>query len=494
VRVIEHGKLLPSPFVTLSVPTPVAGEEGLLGIALHPDFATNGWVYIYYTQATPYTNRIVRYTASGNTGTNPLTILDNLGAATANGGDNGGAMVFGDDGKLYVGVGVMEEDSEASLTSSLRGKILRINDDGTVPTDNPYYGSLSPPYSLIYSLGYRNVADLAVHTGVGTLYAVDNYDNDSTCDEVNVVGFDSDHGWSTFSCGSESGGATPPLQSIDPQITPWGVASYGGTGYPGAANDLFVSGSADGRILKNVLTGAGYDTLGSSSDWYVPQGLNCPVAIGDLEAGSDGWLYLVSDDPVAGTKGIYRVVHDPIGSANAAPREVSASGYVQLTVEKPAAGGLKLCWEDLKQEAWGCTTGHCPAGSRPEKYTVWEGTLTSPFSYNHTALAETDGTDEGDALMSHLEPGMPSGSTYYLVSARANNAEGTLGYQTGAIERSGHAVVDICDDIGYGSRAQDQDLCVDVSGLGPYPDQDNNSWYLEQFRGKSIVFVFVQFG
>jgi glucose/arabinose dehydrogenase len=494
VRVIQDGHLVSAPFATVGVAA--TGEEGLLGVTVHPDFSDNGWVYIYYTQASPYTNRIVRYTAQGNTGVLPVTILDDIGTATTNGEDNGGSLVFGSDGKLYAGVGVMEQDSEASSTASLRGKILRINDDGTAPTDNPYYGSLSYPYNLIYSLGYRNTSDLAVHAGAGTMYVSDNYDGDSTCDEVNVASFNSDHGWSTYSCGSETGGAELPVHAIDPQITTMGVASYTGSSYPGATNNLFVAGNGNGKIMKDVLTGAGYDTLDSSSEWYVPSGVNCPVGLTDLDAGSDGWLYVLADDPTAGNKGIYRVIHDPIGGSDAGPREVSSSDYTPMTLDKDPGGGLKIYWADLKRGAWGCSPGHCPTGARADKYTVWKGSLSSLPTYDHTALVETDGTAESDALLSYIEPTMPAGDHYYLISARADHLEGSLGQQTGASpgERPGHTTTDICDDIGYGIRTLDEDLCVDTSTLGTYPDQDNNLWTLDDFRGKAIVFVFVQFG
>ena len=133
LRIVKSGGLLPTPFVTLKVDA--SGERGLLGVVLDPNFATNRHVYVYYTATTPVRhNRISRFTASGDVavpGSEVVILkLNNLTTATNH---NGGAMHFGPDGKLYVGVGENANSSNSQTLNNLLGKILRINPNGTDP-------------------------------------------------------------------------------------------------------------------------------------------------------------------------------------------------------------------------------------------------------------------------------------------------------------------------------------------------------------------------
>src|SRR5689334_16582272 len=126
LRVIQNGSLLATPFLTVSVNTD--GERGLIGVAIDPNFATNNFIYIYYTpSAEPVHNRLSRFTASGNVAASgseqSLLELPNLDAAT----HNGGAIHFGPDGKLYVAVGDNGVGADAQSLDSLLGKILRLN-------------------------------------------------------------------------------------------------------------------------------------------------------------------------------------------------------------------------------------------------------------------------------------------------------------------------------------------------------------------------------
>ncbi|UCF67056.1 MAG: PQQ-dependent sugar dehydrogenase, partial [Acidobacteriota bacterium] len=476
VRVLRHGKLLATPFVTLPVAT--GAEEGLLGIALHPDFLRNGWVYLYYTQASPKTNRVVRYTANGDVGTSPVTIVDSIGSDVG-GEDNGGGLVFGADGKLYVATGVFGVDADAQNMSSLAGKILRVNDDGTVPADNPN-GGLTYPYNLIYAKGIRDSCDLAMHAGQGTLYGVDNYDSDAACDESEVLVADGDYGWSGASCGSEP--LNPPLHSISPQVTAMGLESYTGGRYPGFEDNMFIAGNS-GEILRDVLTGTAFDSFGSSHAFYDPTGdSDCPDQLTDVTQGRDGWLYAVSAESPVDNPGLYRVIFDDYGQTNARPREVSATQHIPLTVEK-AGAGLDIFFEDLKLDVWGCTDGttpaHCPTGSQSTSYTVWAGDLNSVSAYPHTVLAQTDGTDVSDALLSYNIDTMPEGNKYYLVSGRGANLEGTLGLASGGGDRPGYAETDLCGGSGIPLGTK-----LDTCAGGPdnlRPDQYNNMVRLSDF-------------
>ncbi len=227
LRAVVHGQLQAGAACQVSVDS--SGERGLLGVAVHPQFNNNGWVYLYYTYdlgGGDSTNRIERFTAAGNRGINGTIILDDIGVGL-NGEDNGGALAFGPDGKLYATVGVMEIDSEAASLDSLGGKVLRMNDDGSVPTDNPQVG-LSYPYNLIYAWGFRNPAGIKFNE-LGTLYVTDNTDDEVgvDCDEVNVVVEGLDYGWNTTFCDPE--GLPPsPMHAINPKITAWDITPYAG--------------------------------------------------------------------------------------------------------------------------------------------------------------------------------------------------------------------------------------------------------------------------
>jgi glucose/arabinose dehydrogenase len=172
LRVIQKGKLLPIP--ALKVATHTVGERGLVGITLDPKFASNSYIYLYYTApGSPDHNRLSRFTLSGNTvvpGSEvPLLDLPGLGAT----GHNGGSLQFGADGKLYLGVGENEVPTNAQSLSTPLGKILRINRDGSIPTDNPFYSQTTGTNRAIWAIGLRNPFSTAVQPGTGLFYIND---------------------------------------------------------------------------------------------------------------------------------------------------------------------------------------------------------------------------------------------------------------------------------------------------------------------------------
>src|SRR6478736_1309959 len=141
MRVLKNGAVLAEPFVTLRVDS--AGGRGLLGVAFDPDFAGNGFVYVYYTvpgrRGVAAHNRVSRFTASGDLAARRSErILVDLPDLTSAPNHNGGSVVFGPDGKLYIGVGENNDGVNAPDITTRLGKILRINPDGSLPTDNPF--------------------------------------------------------------------------------------------------------------------------------------------------------------------------------------------------------------------------------------------------------------------------------------------------------------------------------------------------------------------
>ena len=190
IRVIRNGRLDPQPWATL--PVAHVGEGGLLGLALAPDFARAGFVYVYHTyeQDGRLWNRVLRIVERNGRGRVDRTILDGIPGA---GVHDGGRLRFGPDGKLYITTGDSRQPPLAQDRSSLAGKILRINPDGTIPTDNPF------PNSPVYSLGHRNPQGLAWHPDTKTMYAAEHGPSGELglcChDEVNVIEAGKNYGW-----------------------------------------------------------------------------------------------------------------------------------------------------------------------------------------------------------------------------------------------------------------------------------------------------------
>jgi glucose/arabinose dehydrogenase len=192
LRVIRNHALLATPFVTLTVNS--SGERGLLGIAFDPDFLTNHFVYVYYTATTPAIhNRISRFTAAGDVaaaGSEVVLLdLDNLSATN----HNGGALHFGRDRKLYAGVGENAVKQNSQTVGNLLGKMLRINSDGTIPTDNPFYNSTTGKNRAIWALGLRNPFTFGIHPNSGRLFINDV--GESTWEEINDGAAGGNYGW-----------------------------------------------------------------------------------------------------------------------------------------------------------------------------------------------------------------------------------------------------------------------------------------------------------
>lgn len=173
-----------------------AGEGGLLGIALSPTFADDGFAYLYFTAADD--NRVVRYRYTGSTLTEPRPLLTGIPKGSNH---NGGRLRFGPDGDLYIGTGETGDPGLAQDTGSLGGKILRIHADGSVPSDNPFG-------SPVYSYGHRNVQGLG-WDAAGRLYASE-FGADAE-DELNEVVRGGNYGWPVIEGQGQRDGMRPPL-------------------------------------------------------------------------------------------------------------------------------------------------------------------------------------------------------------------------------------------------------------------------------------------
>lgn len=193
------------------------GEGGLLGMALHPDFASNGYLYLYMTtkDGGGLTNRIVRYRYRDGTLSERTTIIQNIPGAQFH---DGGRIAFGPDGKLYVTTGDAGDAFLAQDRNSLAGKILRLNDDGSVPRDNPFENP-------VWSFGHRNPQGLAWDAR-GRLWSTEHGPSGigSGFDEINLIERGGNYGWPLVKGDETEEGMIPPVMQSGPDET-WAPGS-----------------------------------------------------------------------------------------------------------------------------------------------------------------------------------------------------------------------------------------------------------------------------
>jgi len=297
---------------------PVSGffERGLLGLALDPDFKTNGYLYVYYShrgqnaKTDPYRHRLMRITVKGDRGEAPVALLDRLPIGSASesgaGNHNGGILIFGPDGKLYLSIGDLSVPRHAQDLNSFAGKILRLNPDGTAPADNPFYdpGHPAAPRSYVYAYGLRNSFGLTFESGPpgkARLFATEN--GPATNDELNIIGPGKNYGWDDdrVSGVRDKPGYVDPILVYHRTIAPTGIAFYTGARYPEIyRGKLFFADWNEGRIRMVTLAGRdSVEAVAVHDDLFQHR-----EGVVGLSMGPDGLLYFTTP------KGIYRLVYD----------------------------------------------------------------------------------------------------------------------------------------------------------------------------------------
>lgn len=213
VRVLTNGQLQAQPVAQLAVAE--TGESGLMGLALDPDFAENGYLYVMYTYLDGLNmlqNRVSRLTLEGNKAGKEKVILDNI---SGNAIHDGGRIKFGPDAKLYVTTGDATNPSRAQDLKSLNGKILRLNADGSIPADNPF------PGSPVYSYGHRNPQGLAWDPATGQLFETEHGPVGN--DEVNIIRPGKNYGWPIVQGVAHEARFADPIAVYSPSVAPAGL-------------------------------------------------------------------------------------------------------------------------------------------------------------------------------------------------------------------------------------------------------------------------------
>jgi len=341
LRVIKNGSLLATPFSTITVDS--SGERGLLGVAIDPSFATNHFVYVYYTATTPAAhNRISRFTANGDVavaGSEVVVMdLDNLTTATNH---NGGAMHFGPDGKLYVAVGENANRDNAQTLSNRLGKLLRINADGSIPTDNPFFSTATGANRSIWSLGLRNPFTFAFQPGSTRLFINDV--GEGTWEEINDGVAGSNYGWPITEGPTTDARFRAPLFAY-PHGTGGsaGCAITGGTFYNPSTQQFpssYVGKYFFADYCNNWIRVLDPATK-TASDFA--SSISGPV---DLQVGPDGLLYYVAHN--AGAIGRIRATSNqpPVITTQPANRTVAVGQAASFSVIASGTQPLAYQWQ-----------------------------------------------------------------------------------------------------------------------------------------------------
>ena len=296
-------------FLDISSKVDSTGERGLLAVTFDPNFSTNHYVYLHYTReataTTPVHNRVVRVTASGDRAVaGSEKLIFRLGNQTAATDHQGGAIDFGRYSKLYIATGDNDTADKAQQLTNLFGKMLRINKDGTIPTNNPFYSTASGNNRAIWALGLRNPFKFAVQPGTGTIFINDV--GEDTWEEINKLQKGANFGWPLHEGVANESPYVDPVFAYghggDPATT--GCSITGGTFYnrvtvlfpPEYEGDYFFADFCSGWIRT-------YDPSTGAASAFAT-GLERPI---DLEVGQAGQLYYLAKGSIGSPASVGKI-------------------------------------------------------------------------------------------------------------------------------------------------------------------------------------------
>lgn len=297
LRLFKDGKLQNRP-IKGTPEVAAKGQGGLLDVALHPGFAENALVYLSYAGA-----------GDGGAGTEvargrlegmelkDLEVIFRAQPKTGGSGHYGSRLVFAGDGSLYISLGDRRRFmKEAQNPANHIGSVIRLNDDGSVPRDNPFVGQPGKRPE-IFSYGHRNVQGMTLHPQTGAVWAHEHGPRGG--DEVNLLKPGANYGWPAITYGIDYSGAIisdktaapgmeQPVIYWDPSIAPSGMAFYQGDRFPQWQGDLFVGALAHLHLRRLELDG---DKVVNQESLLVDLG----ERIRDVRTGPDGYLYVLTD-------------------------------------------------------------------------------------------------------------------------------------------------------------------------------------------------------
>jgi glucose/arabinose dehydrogenase len=285
IRVFENGKLRAEPLATIPDVEPKA-ESGLMGLTLHPKFAENHQLYLAYAYVSDGQTlvRVVRFRETGTALTDRQLIIENIPAAQYHAGTR---LRFGPDGKLYITTGDATERDIAQKLDSLGGKILRLNDDGSVPSDNPFVGQKGARPE-IFTYGHRNPQGIDWQPGTNLMMETEHgpsgFDGPGGGDEVNLIERGKNYGWPVIHHQSTRAGMESPLLEYTPAVAPASGMFYRGNAFPQFKNNFFFGCLKGEAIIRVVLDGR---RVASQEKLLLKQ----YGRIRDVAEGPDGALY-----------------------------------------------------------------------------------------------------------------------------------------------------------------------------------------------------------
>lgn len=304
LRIIRDGMLDPDPIAGVpDVQAAILG--GLLGVTLHPDFTNNQTLYLSYSKANE-DNSTTTALAKAHFDGQSLSMLEDIFIANthSNSPTNfGGRMLFDADGYLFMTIGERQEQDRAQDGMDHGGKIVRLNDDGSIPNDNPYVGQ-DGFLPEIYAIGFRSPQGLAVHPDTGAIW--ENEHGPLGGDEVNIVLPGRNYGWPLVTYGKDYDGTVisasnsradleSPYMYWVPSIAISGMSFYTGDRFPLWQGNAFVGSLIMGRT---PMTGhIQRITFSDDGDPVTREPILLPLRqrIRDVQSGPDGLLYVLTD-------------------------------------------------------------------------------------------------------------------------------------------------------------------------------------------------------